>query len=347
MGRHLLLRSLTLSALLALFACDPVSLGGDGGASAGGATGEQRRDDQHHQHQRYHQQHRQQYQQQQYQRQRRYHQHQQHQHQHQHQYQQHQQQRRHLRCGWEPRATTTTPALQGDIACMAGVCVGTPVAGCSLYYSEGFENCSDGWTFGGDWQCGAPTGMSPVTPHTGKNVVATQLDGLYHPNQTFCRLHRRLADHRPDRRDQPGALLLGVGLDRGRHLRRLEPQDQHQRRDDLPGGHDGGPRLHADHREPGGVGRRLLRPGLAELRGGSQRLQGADGQPAVRLPQRPCDRVPGGLHRQRRRRRAGPDPALHHHVVARGTHTKGRPTRHSSPAPAATSTGGGASIPAA
>jgi hypothetical protein len=69
--------------------------------------------------------------------------------------------------------------------CSAGVCTGTSVAGCSLYYTEGFESCPDNWTFGGDWQCGTPTGMSPVTPHTGHGVIATKLDGLYDPNQTY------------------------------------------------------------------------------------------------------------------------------------------------------------------
>jgi hypothetical protein len=69
--------------------------------------------------------------------------------------------------------------------CAAGVCAGTAVAGCSLYFSEGFETCPDGWTLGGDWQCGTPTSASPVTPHTGHGVIATQLDGLYHVNQSF------------------------------------------------------------------------------------------------------------------------------------------------------------------
>jgi hypothetical protein len=69
--------------------------------------------------------------------------------------------------------------------CTAGVCGGTPIAGCSFYLTEGFETCPDGWTLGGDWQCGTPVPPSPVTPHTGHGVIATQLDGLYHNSQMF------------------------------------------------------------------------------------------------------------------------------------------------------------------
>jgi hypothetical protein len=70
-------------------------------------------------------------------------------------------------------------------ACTAGVCAGTSIAGCKAYFQEGFETCPDGWTFKGDWQCGTPTAASPVTPHTGHGVLATQLDGLYHNDQSY------------------------------------------------------------------------------------------------------------------------------------------------------------------
>ncbi len=73
---------------------------------------------------------------------------------------------------------------QGD-RCTVGVCGGDAVAGCTRYLYEGFETCPDGWTLKGDWQCGTPTSMSPVTPFSGQGVLATQLDGLYHNNQTF------------------------------------------------------------------------------------------------------------------------------------------------------------------
>ncbi len=69
--------------------------------------------------------------------------------------------------------------------CTAGACAGLAVAGCKPYFSESFETCPDGWTLGGDWQCGTPTSASPVKPHGGHGVLATQLDGLYHNNQSF------------------------------------------------------------------------------------------------------------------------------------------------------------------
>ncbi len=73
---------------------------------------------------------------------------------------------------------------QGD-TCTAGACAGTAVAGCTLYLTEGFENCQNGWTLSGDWQCGLPTPPSPVTPYDGHGVLATRLDGAYHNNQGF------------------------------------------------------------------------------------------------------------------------------------------------------------------
>jgi hypothetical protein len=73
---------------------------------------------------------------------------------------------------------------QGD-TCTAGACAGAAIAGCARYFFEGFETCPDGWTLAGDWQCGTPTNMSPVTPYDGQGVLATQLDGVYHDNQTY------------------------------------------------------------------------------------------------------------------------------------------------------------------
>jgi hypothetical protein len=69
--------------------------------------------------------------------------------------------------------------------CSGGNCGGTPVAGCTRYFYEGFETCPDGWTLAGDWQCGAPTNTSPVTPLAGHGVLATQLAGLYHNLQPY------------------------------------------------------------------------------------------------------------------------------------------------------------------
>jgi hypothetical protein len=69
--------------------------------------------------------------------------------------------------------------------CMSGACATTPITGCTLYFQEGFETCPDGWTLGGDWQCGTPAKTSPVTPHTGHGVLATSLSGLYDNNESF------------------------------------------------------------------------------------------------------------------------------------------------------------------
>ena len=70
--------------------------------------------------------------------------------------------------------------------CTAGVCGGAPVTGCVLYLQEGFEVCPNGWTFGGDWQCGTPTNVGPTTAHTGNNVIATKIAGNYSVNQSFA-----------------------------------------------------------------------------------------------------------------------------------------------------------------
>jgi hypothetical protein len=69
--------------------------------------------------------------------------------------------------------------------CSAGNCSGSAVAGCELYLNEGFENCPNGWTFGGDWQCGTPKNVGPVAAHTGSSVIGTQIAALYNVSQNF------------------------------------------------------------------------------------------------------------------------------------------------------------------
>lgn len=69
--------------------------------------------------------------------------------------------------------------------CVAGACAGATIAGCLLYLQEGFEVCPNGWTFGGDWQCGKPENVGPLTAHTGNGVAATKIAGLYTVNQSF------------------------------------------------------------------------------------------------------------------------------------------------------------------
>lgn len=77
-------------------------------------------------------------------------------------------------------ACTTTEA------CSLGTCDGgTVVPGCTIYFKEYFEVCPNGWTFGGDWECGGPLNVGPESAHNGWNVAATNLDGNYSTNQSF------------------------------------------------------------------------------------------------------------------------------------------------------------------
>lgn len=70
--------------------------------------------------------------------------------------------------------------------CAAGSCGGTTaVAGCSLYFKEGFEVCPNGWTFGGDWECGVPMTVGPPVAHSGTNALATKIGGVYSVNQSY------------------------------------------------------------------------------------------------------------------------------------------------------------------
>lgn len=73
----------------------------------------------------------------------------------------------------------------GADTCLTGVCAGSAIAGCTLYLNEGFEVCPNGWTFGGDWQCGAPTNVGPPAAHSGSNVIGTKINGFYSINQSF------------------------------------------------------------------------------------------------------------------------------------------------------------------
>lgn len=70
--------------------------------------------------------------------------------------------------------------------CMAATCeADTPVAGCVLYLHADFEACPNDWTLGGDWECGAPANVGPPAAHLGNGVIATQIRGVYHVNQSF------------------------------------------------------------------------------------------------------------------------------------------------------------------
>jgi hypothetical protein len=53
-------------------------------------------------------------------------------------------------------------------------------------YGQGFEGaCPNGWTLGGDWQCGKPTNVGPATAFSGSKCLATQIAGEYHNDQEW------------------------------------------------------------------------------------------------------------------------------------------------------------------
>jgi len=74
----------------------------------------------------------------------------------------------------------------GDL-CTAGACAGAPVAGCDFYFEDNFENgCPPGgWTLGGDWECGTPSGVGPSAPYSGQYCIGTQIDSTYNNSQSW------------------------------------------------------------------------------------------------------------------------------------------------------------------
>jgi immune inhibitor InhA-like protein len=53
-------------------------------------------------------------------------------------------------------------------------------------YAQQFEGpCPNGWTFGGDWQCGVPSFVGPSAAFSGTQCIATQIAGNYNNNQSF------------------------------------------------------------------------------------------------------------------------------------------------------------------
>jgi hypothetical protein len=75
----------------------------------------------------------------------------------------------------------------GTDTCTAGDCAGVPVAGCTLYFTNNFEaGCPPGgFTLGGDWECGTPTGPGPGAAFGGQYCIATQIDGNYSNGQSY------------------------------------------------------------------------------------------------------------------------------------------------------------------
>ena len=59
----------------------------------------------------------------------------------------------------------------------------------TFVYFEDFEGaCPNGWTLGGDWECGTPSITGPSTAFSGSQCLATQIDGTYN---TRPKLHHR------------------------------------------------------------------------------------------------------------------------------------------------------------
>ncbi len=73
---------------------------------------------------------------------------------------------------------------QGDF-CISGTCTGNPVMSCAAYFRDGFEVCPNGWTFGGDWECGKPVNVGPAAAFLGNGAIGTNIDGLYSNSQTY------------------------------------------------------------------------------------------------------------------------------------------------------------------
>ncbi|AKU92926.1 hypothetical protein [Vulgatibacter incomptus] len=87
-------------------------------------------------------------------------------------------------------ACSTGRECSMDDACVAGMCTGTidevACQAAATFLHEGFENCgASGWTFGGEWQCGAPT-SGPNAARTGSGCLATNLSGPYATDASFA-----------------------------------------------------------------------------------------------------------------------------------------------------------------
>lgn len=76
----------------------------------------------------------------------------------------------------------------GALTCTSGCTMDTSSCGASLYYSmEDFEGgCPAGWTLGGDWQCGTPSGGGPTAPHSGTSCLGTVINGSYSSSQSYA-----------------------------------------------------------------------------------------------------------------------------------------------------------------
>ncbi|MBW2458857.1 MAG: immune inhibitor A, partial [Deltaproteobacteria bacterium] len=56
----------------------------------------------------------------------------------------------------------------------------------ALYFEDFEGTCPNGWTLGGDWQCGTPTVVGPSNAFSGAQCLATQLAANYNINQAWA-----------------------------------------------------------------------------------------------------------------------------------------------------------------
>ncbi|MFH2005871.1 MAG: DUF4215 domain-containing protein [bacterium] len=75
----------------------------------------------------------------------------------------------------------------GTLVCDSGCAFDVSSCGPVLaYLDEDFESgCPAGWSLGGDWQCGVPSGSGPGAAHSGATCLGTQLGGNYNNNQSW------------------------------------------------------------------------------------------------------------------------------------------------------------------
>jgi len=76
----------------------------------------------------------------------------------------------------------------GALGCTPNCARDTSACGALLYYlNENFDNgCPPaGWTLGGDWQCGTPTGVGPGAAYSAPACLGTQIAGDYNNSQSW------------------------------------------------------------------------------------------------------------------------------------------------------------------
>jgi bacillopeptidase F (M6 metalloprotease family) len=77
-------------------------------------------------------------------------------------------------------------ACSADADCCSQLCAGGACTVQAPAYSTSFEGvCPNGWTLTGDWQCGVPMNVGPVSAYAGTQCIGTRIAGNYHDLQTW------------------------------------------------------------------------------------------------------------------------------------------------------------------